>query len=595
MSERAWEVEIQREGHGTLRVRAAVPGSASLGKLCDLVSSEFALPQAPYSFFLSGVPWDERTQFGGRGAEAPYKADKTRIDRLAWRTGTRLLLGLLEEPEVWLQLRVVGLAPPSVGGLRVLERAGSLERTDEQRAEALRLSVRLAEMLALADDYAELGCGPVEDDRLDDLAQLQREYELALRVCAWVGASNEDLEMLCVETDSDVREWLLLLPDRLELVGQQALALQLCELASEGPLGAMSDATHISLLLTSEQPQAALAAAERALKRYPDNEFVQFWSARACFDLGSTERAEALLRGVVDNAKYLELAAEARSELVELLERSGREPEAEALREAALAEELREIDEQEHEAPAKVGRNEPCPCGSGQKYKRCCGAQSDVAGSEEAMVVEWMGHLVRFGQNEPEMRTPALCLATFGGDEFRELSIPEALPLFSGDDSELHFQLWSLLDFALPGGEPAAVRYARRYRSRGTPRQRAVLERLLDSRLQLFEIMRVSSAGRAVLRDVLDPREPERSVRLGTDELWPELWIAARAIEIDGEFHLLPGALVFETVDERQLVEARLREAQQRSGLEWSLFLKRDGHLFHRAAREASLTPSALS
>ena len=23
---------------------------------------------------------------------------------------------------------------------------------------------------------------------------------------------------------------------------------------------------------------------------------------------------------------------------------------------------------------AKVGRNAPCPCGSGQKYKRCCGS-----------------------------------------------------------------------------------------------------------------------------------------------------------------------------------------------------------------------------
>ncbi|HWT82292.1 MAG TPA: SEC-C metal-binding domain-containing protein, partial [Candidatus Methylomirabilis sp.] len=23
---------------------------------------------------------------------------------------------------------------------------------------------------------------------------------------------------------------------------------------------------------------------------------------------------------------------------------------------------------------AKVGRNEPCPCGSGKKYKKCCGA-----------------------------------------------------------------------------------------------------------------------------------------------------------------------------------------------------------------------------
>ena len=27
---------------------------------------------------------------------------------------------------------------------------------------------------------------------------------------------------------------------------------------------------------------------------------------------------------------------------------------------------------QQHESP-KVGRNDPCPCGSGKKYKKCCG------------------------------------------------------------------------------------------------------------------------------------------------------------------------------------------------------------------------------
>ena len=27
---------------------------------------------------------------------------------------------------------------------------------------------------------------------------------------------------------------------------------------------------------------------------------------------------------------------------------------------------------QRHETP-KVGRNDPCPCGSGKKYKKCCG------------------------------------------------------------------------------------------------------------------------------------------------------------------------------------------------------------------------------
>lgn len=39
-----------------------------------------------------------------------------------------------------------------------------------------------------------------------------------------------------------------------------------------------------------------------------------------------------------------------------------------------------EFDEDEEEiqapyvAPVKVGRNDPCPCGSGKKYKKCCGA-----------------------------------------------------------------------------------------------------------------------------------------------------------------------------------------------------------------------------
>ncbi|MDT7520794.1 SEC-C metal-binding domain-containing protein [Rhodoferax sp. TBRC 17660] len=26
----------------------------------------------------------------------------------------------------------------------------------------------------------------------------------------------------------------------------------------------------------------------------------------------------------------------------------------------------------------KVGRNEPCPCGSGKKFKKCCGAAANL-------------------------------------------------------------------------------------------------------------------------------------------------------------------------------------------------------------------------
>jgi uncharacterized protein YecA (UPF0149 family) len=39
-------------------------------------------------------------------------------------------------------------------------------------------------------------------------------------------------------------------------------------------------------------------------------------------------------------------------------------------------EDLMPEDEEEDARPvvSKAGRNDPCPCGSGKKYKKCCGA-----------------------------------------------------------------------------------------------------------------------------------------------------------------------------------------------------------------------------
>ena len=34
-------------------------------------------------------------------------------------------------------------------------------------------------------------------------------------------------------------------------------------------------------------------------------------------------------------------------------------------------------------AMAKIGRNDPCPCGSGQKYKRCCLPRDEAAAAAE--------------------------------------------------------------------------------------------------------------------------------------------------------------------------------------------------------------------
>jgi hypothetical protein len=37
---------------------------------------------------------------------------------------------------------------------------------------------------------------------------------------------------------------------------------------------------------------------------------------------------------------------------------------------------------------AKTGRNDPCPCGSGQKYKRCCLPRDEAAAVERARALE---------------------------------------------------------------------------------------------------------------------------------------------------------------------------------------------------------------
>jgi tetratricopeptide (TPR) repeat protein len=38
----------------------------------------------------------------------------------------------------------------------------------------------------------------------------------------------------------------------------------------------------------------------------------------------------------------------------------------------------------EHESMSKPGRNDPCPCGSGKKYKKCCLPRDEAARSQEA-------------------------------------------------------------------------------------------------------------------------------------------------------------------------------------------------------------------
>ena len=55
--------------------------------------------------------------------------------------------------------------------------------------------------------------------------------------------------------------------------------------------------------------------------------------------------------------------------LADVCEEQGRKDEA-----AGLRKEAKRSAAAAHVTRPKIGRNEPCPCGSGKKFKKCCGA-----------------------------------------------------------------------------------------------------------------------------------------------------------------------------------------------------------------------------
>lgn len=55
---------------------------------------------------------------------------------------------------------------------------------------------------------------------------------------------------------------------------------------------------------------------------------------------------------------------------------------------------------------AKVGRNDPCPCGSGKKFKQCCFLTKGGGGLKKKLTAKWI--------NQPKTEAPNLMERTFG-------------------------------------------------------------------------------------------------------------------------------------------------------------------------------------
>jgi len=206
---------------------------------------------------------------------------------------------------------------------------------------------------------------------------LRAQAELALELARRLDGTPDVLgELIHHGMLSDI--WLVELPMALAWGGlvDQAVTVgdALARLDAENEAMFANDVAVI--LAEAGRADEALARVERNLRRFPDDLWTQVHAGDVHLALSDRARAELAFRDALAMARAhcdaSEIAGASERLAALLAGQPGREEEA-----RAAAQETARASRAEYASArlvVKIGRNDPCPCGSGSKYKRCCGA-----------------------------------------------------------------------------------------------------------------------------------------------------------------------------------------------------------------------------
>ncbi len=242
----------------------------------------------------------------------------------------------------------------------------------------------------------------------------------------------------------------------------------------------------------------------------------------------------------------------------------------------------------------KTGRNDPCPCGSGKKYKKCCLATAEAP--EPSPAVD------EAAEERAKVRHAAFrTLSTFAArPEFRDIRA-EALRLFTSgravdldqdeepldDDVEVKFAFFFMFDLPLPDGHTIAETFLARPSQPVAVKQQRLLQRLSAARLRPYEVEDVRRDEGLRLRDLWSGEGISVTERTATHQLhrWDVL-VARVAPEEDGTLRLEGGLYVLPIASKAILLDAlkaeerRLRRRD--AGLDDDRFFRQCAPLVHQ-------------
>jgi thioredoxin-like negative regulator of GroEL len=180
-------------------------------------------------------------------------------------------------------------------------------------------------------------------------------------------------------------EWMWNLPNALAGAGMVDEAIAVAD--AFGGLDTANESQYTSdavcILARAGRTEEARGRLGATVERWPDSPWVRIQAGEALVAAGDPEAAKSQFVGAVELAEQQDdpgAVDTAYQYLIGFLaERPGGENDAEAARKDLQAWQERTgwisvaAVTSPFRAGTKIGRNQPCPCGSGRKYKHCCG------------------------------------------------------------------------------------------------------------------------------------------------------------------------------------------------------------------------------
>lgn len=207
----------------------------------------------------------------------------------------------------------------------------------------------------------------------------------------------------------------------------------------------------------------------------------------------------------------------------------------------------------------EIGRNAPCPCGSGQKYKKCCLAKNEAARAADRPPQNprdrVMPALLRFAFTPQFDGDHDIAMRLFWADRLDSMR-PEAVQaLLASDDAQVKYNAWFVWDLEIEDGLTVADLFlARRGRLLDTA-ERAFIDCMRRSHLRLYQIEMVDRGVGVTLRDLWTKDTVFVHERLGSEQLVRWDVIAARVAthrEDHPEFE--GGMYLYQAADKAELL-----------------------------------------